>query len=302
MPGKDPAFLFYSLNWLQGTASLKPEEKGVYVDLLSHQHQSGSLPNDPSRLCRMVGLSEKEFAPIWLTIRSKFVNRPDNRLVNLKLEEVMTERLTKRTTTDHTKAILSRYAVLSRGLRKIAPWILEKIKKEFNVADYEHFSIQEATDRLNKWFTEQITKWSTARSPTRVEDINKDQERIDEDIGGTGEIGEGREGIPVWTGMPGIEQLGLELPELKAASVRLLMDLAGVKATQEQVLQLWEVFKVQNFTGKNWYGSEDDTYSHFINWSKSQKINGTGKEHGGGNTKLGTSESRTDAIRNWGRS
>jgi uncharacterized protein YdaU (DUF1376 family) len=199
MPGKDPAFLFYSLNWLQGTAAMKPEEKGVYIDLLSHQHQNGYIPNDPSRLCRMVGLSEKEFLPIWSTVRFKFVDRSDNRLVNLKLEEVMTERSTKRSTTDHTKAILSRYAVLARSLKKTQPDILEKIKSTFKVSDFEHFSIDEAIENLNKWFTDQITVWLTVRLPTRVENENKDKKGLEVDVGGVeGEEG-GREGSePPW--------------------------------------------------------------------------------------------------------
>lgn len=202
MAGKDPAFLFYSLNWLQGTAGLKPEEKGVYIDLLSHQHQNGYIPNDPGRLCRMVGLSEKEFLPIWSTVRFKFVDRPDNRLVNLKLEEVMTERSTKRSTTDHTKAILSRFGVLARGIKKSAPEALEQIKKEFKVTDYESFGILEATERLNKWFTEQLTIRLTVRLPTRVENENTNQEGLENQERGVGKGEGGKEGETFWPPPP----------------------------------------------------------------------------------------------------
>lgn len=227
MADKDPAFLFYPLNWLQGTASLMPDEKGVYMDLLCHQHQAGSLPNDEKRLARMVGLSVPAFAAIWLTLRSKFVDRPDNRLVNLKLEEVMTERSTKRLTTDHTRAILSRFAVLARGIKKNSPEILEEIKKEFNVADYEAFSIGEATERLNMWFTNQLTNRLTVRLPTRVENENKDKKGLEVDVGGVeGEEG-GREGFsgpapPPATPLPGamLEMFAKAFPDYPLQEVK----------------------------------------------------------------------------------
>jgi hypothetical protein len=40
---------------------------------------------------------------------------------------------------------------------------------------------------------------------------------------------------------------------------------------------LWEIFKIQNLTGEKYYKSENEVYSHFINWVKTQKIekNGT---------------------------
>ena len=58
---KDPAFLFYSKDWIEGTAELMPDEKGVFVDLLAHQHQKKGLPTDVNRLARLVGLSFEEF-------------------------------------------------------------------------------------------------------------------------------------------------------------------------------------------------------------------------------------------------
>lgn len=296
MAEKDPAFLFYPLNWLQGTAGLMPDEKGVYMDLLCHQHQLGSLPNDEKRLARMVGLSVGAFSAIWITLRLKFVERPGNQLVNLKLEQVMTERSTKRSTTDHTKSILSRFAVLARGIKKTSPEILEQIKKEFNVIDYEPFTIEEATERLTRWFTDQLTVRLTVRSPTRVENENKDVGRGEDDVGGVeGEedVGEG------WNTMPGPQECRLVLPEIKAGSAQQLMTLTGSRVSIQQVFELWEIFKIQNFTGAKFYSSPSETYRHFINWSKSQKINGTSKEHPGGQPKLGTSEARTEALRSW---
>lgn len=84
--------------------------------------------------------------------------------------------------------------------------------------------------------------------------------------------GEGKE---VWVPMPGPDQTGLALPQIKAGSALELSTLMGNKPTMEDIFKLWGVFKIQHFTGKKFYQSPDDAYSHFINWSKTQKINGT---------------------------
>lgn len=69
------------------------------------------------------------------------------------------------------------------------------------------------------------------------------------------------------------------LPEIKIGSViELFKFTKQTDISNEQVSGLWNVFKVQNLTGKKTYRDEDDVYSHFINWSKNHKIekNGTG--------------------------
>ena len=64
-----------------------------------------------------------------------------------------------------------------------------------------------------------------------------------------------------------------ELPEIKIGSaIELLSITKKVKATKEQIAGLWEVFKVQNLTGENYYHSEEKVYSHFINWVKTQNF------------------------------
>ena len=40
---KDPAFLFYSSDWISGTMFLDHEQKGKFIDLLCAQHQRGRL-------------------------------------------------------------------------------------------------------------------------------------------------------------------------------------------------------------------------------------------------------------------
>lgn len=55
---KDPAFLFYSTDFYEGTRMMLPEERACYLDLLIYQHQNGVIPNNIKRLllyCSGVG-------------------------------------------------------------------------------------------------------------------------------------------------------------------------------------------------------------------------------------------------------
>jgi uncharacterized protein YdaU (DUF1376 family) len=49
---KDPAFLFYSSDFLTGTSFLTNEQVGIYIRLLCHQHQNGHLKEkDMLKIC-----------------------------------------------------------------------------------------------------------------------------------------------------------------------------------------------------------------------------------------------------------
>lgn len=68
------------------------------------------------------------------------------------------------------------------------------------------------------------------------------------------------------------------LPEIKIGSaIQLIKITQGATASNEDILGLWDVFKVQNLTGKKFYPNEEDVYSHFINWVKEKKIKQNGQ-------------------------
>ncbi|WP_103072261.1 DUF1376 domain-containing protein [Aquimarina sediminis] len=85
---KDPAVLFYTKDWLEGTVDMFPEEKGVYIDLLSYQHQKGFLPQNTRRLAKITGISEEQFVKIWSEIKHKFVTIDS---LDTSLSEVLTD-------------------------------------------------------------------------------------------------------------------------------------------------------------------------------------------------------------------
>ena len=64
-----------------------------------------------------------------------------------------------------------------------------------------------------------------------------------------------------------------DLPEVKVGSAIQLMKITQqTDVTKEQVITLWNVFKIQNLTGKKYYSDLESVHSHFINWIKSQRI------------------------------
>lgn len=189
---KDPAFLFYSQRWLEGTAELSPAEKGVYIDLLAHQHQKGSLPIETHRLCRLAFLSESEFLPIWEGLKHKFVKviipqplnqtlnqtleRSLERLVNRTLSEISSERLSK----GLTNRLSGKLGALIRLNKHLPTEILENIKNSFKVSDFNQLDERIASDRLSEWFNNRLAVL-----------INLNINIKKEDKGGVGEKEEG---------------------------------------------------------------------------------------------------------------
>lgn len=145
MKEKDPAFLMYSKDWIEGTAEYMPDEKGVYIDLLCHQHQKGSLPNDIKRLAKMVGLSIEDFEKIWEIISCNFIQM-DNRLVNRKLNQVMNQRKEK----SKVNTITGTFAGLLR-LGNFSKKEYKYLKDSFKIDDFKIYKKEELTERLTEW-------------------------------------------------------------------------------------------------------------------------------------------------------
>ncbi len=86
---KDPAFLFYSKDFYEGTRTMLPEERACYVDLLIYQHQHGPIPTDIKRVLLYCNGIAK--ATLIATLEAKF-EATDKGYVNKKLCGVIEER------------------------------------------------------------------------------------------------------------------------------------------------------------------------------------------------------------------
>lgn len=87
---KDPAFLFYSTLFYEGTRTMLPEERGCFVDLLIYQHQHGFVPNDAQEMSMYCsGVSMETLRRV---LKKKFIHT-ENGYYNEKLKNVIEERL-----------------------------------------------------------------------------------------------------------------------------------------------------------------------------------------------------------------
>jgi uncharacterized protein YdaU (DUF1376 family) len=182
---KDPAFLLYSKDWLEGTAEMTASERGIYINFLAHQHQKGDLPADLDRLQKLAGAPKDEFLEAWKHLQGKFKPVNGNRLVNRKLTEVVTERSTK----SLTNRITGTLASVIRLNNEATPEQKEQIKKMFNVGDFLTVSTDSLTVSLTEWFTGRLKSIGNANANANGNtNTNTDANRIG-GAGGKDEVG-----------------------------------------------------------------------------------------------------------------
>jgi len=86
---KDPAFLFYSNDFYEGTRMMFPAERACYMDLLIYQHQHGYIPLDLDRVLLYCGGVDK--ATLEATLEAKFV-KTEKGWINLRLKQICEDR------------------------------------------------------------------------------------------------------------------------------------------------------------------------------------------------------------------
>ena len=81
---KDPAFLFYSSDFLNGVADLTMEERGQFITLLCLQHQKGTLTDKTIRLC---------LGSVSVDVLSKFIKDKVGNYFNERLQDEIEKRI-----------------------------------------------------------------------------------------------------------------------------------------------------------------------------------------------------------------
>ena len=81
---KDPAFLFYSSDFLNGVADLTMDERGQFITLLCLQHQKGTLTDKTIRL---------SLGSVSVDVLSKFTKDKDGNFFNERLQEEIEKRI-----------------------------------------------------------------------------------------------------------------------------------------------------------------------------------------------------------------
>jgi len=260
---KDPAALMYISNWLAATKGMKADCRGWYLNLVLHQYLEKSLPDDLEELANLADVRISEYArfeQVWQQVlKHKFKQVGDNRLQDPDANDIIRERegfVEKRKMAGKMSAFIKLIRKEFCQDENVIFFIKQQVDPQQILTDDKHLLKQVFEQMYQLYIDIDIGK-------------NKGKKK-----GGVGE-GEGESHAPPWSPMPGKEQHDLELPEIKAGCSQELMALAGTEATIPQIYSLWKNFKILHFTGKKFYQSEEDAFSHFINWSKTQKINGT---------------------------
>ncbi len=85
---KDPAFLFYPGDWLEGTQLFTRAHKGAYMDLLMAQNANGHL--SPDDVKHVLG---EDYETMWESkLKAKFTVDASGLFFNKKLQSVIDER------------------------------------------------------------------------------------------------------------------------------------------------------------------------------------------------------------------
>ena len=173
---KDPAFLFYSKDFYEGTRLMTPEERGCYVDLLIYQHQNGIIPEDTSKLhLYCSGCSNQMVNHV---LNQKF-NHVKNGWLNVKLNDLMISRKAAQ-----PKKIAAACLAGLISANKLSKPCSTYIKGNFKIEDFIELDEELMKTEIKKWFTKWLTKWLTINA-NAIENVNAnviEDKNVDENV------------------------------------------------------------------------------------------------------------------------
>ena len=162
---KDPAALLYIDKWLVSTKGMKASARGWYLNLILHQYDKGSLPNNIEDLADYADVKYSEFEEFKQVfeqvLKQKFVENEDGRLVNEFAMEIIRKR-------ESFKEKRSESGKLSYILKYIRKNHLQN--KEFELFLKENINLD--FDTKNEQMIEQVFKQIYELY------INKDKDKI----------------------------------------------------------------------------------------------------------------------------
>ena len=168
MKGKDPAFLFYSTDFYEGTRTMLPEERACFLDLMIYQHQRGYIPNDIKRvLLYCNGIDE---ATLKATLEAKF-KLTYKGWINERLQMVIEEREAY-SEKQSINGIVGQFWKKAKGIlsKKDFDNLKDSLSNQSNNYIWELIKDKE----INKATLEAMLEASLKHYRNRDRDINKD--------------------------------------------------------------------------------------------------------------------------------
>lgn len=181
---KDPAALFYIDHWLAATREMRADCRGWYINLVLHQFKSGSLPNDIEELANLASVRVSEFEVFQQVfqqvLKQKFEVLSTGRLQDIEAAEIIRAREDFK----DKRAAAGRISAFITFIRK-------KLCSDENVLFFikqhvDHEQLRTNNQQVLKQVYEDLFQLYINR--------NKDKDRIENEVGGTGGEAGGREG------------------------------------------------------------------------------------------------------------
>lgn len=162
---KDPAFLLYSKDFASGTTHMSPCEVGVYLRLLLHQHQHGSIPQHTEKLMRIAGVFHADqWNQIWETVSEKFilvnqmVNQNDNQTCNQMVNQRLATEMTKRQAKNWKKVAAATLAGHLSAAKNLSESDRIQIKNAFDINVYRGLAEKEIKSKIRIWFNRELNQ------------------------------------------------------------------------------------------------------------------------------------------------
>lgn len=95
-----PASQFYWSDFISDgpVIAMSLEERGAYITLLCVAWMEEGLPDDHTKLAKLLRLSPRKFASIWESMETRWYVGDDGRLYNRKMEGIRDEMRARSTT------------------------------------------------------------------------------------------------------------------------------------------------------------------------------------------------------------
>lgn len=150
----DPAVLLYVNDWLNSTATMEADCRGWYLNLILHNYDKGSLPNDLEMLavlCNVKFSEFKRFEQVFeQVLKHKFEETDDGSLSNRRTDKI----LQARETFKDKRIDAGRKSYLSRFLHKKFP----KQSNNKGLKDFILNNIDSSIDLKDEQMLEQVFK------------------------------------------------------------------------------------------------------------------------------------------------
>tara|TARA_Y100001951_G_C11295119_1_gene275014 strand:- start:1539 stop:2402 length:864 start_codon:yes stop_codon:yes gene_type:complete len=184
---KDFTFPFYYKEWLVSTQGMPADIRGWYVNLLCHQADKGSLPNEMEDLAELAGVKISEYQRFvdgfnqWLN--PKFNQNDNGGLENAKMKAVLAVRQ-EYLQNQSRKATVAVFVRRKRKEHNFENDVWKTVSAELMKVEVSYLTKKETYKKYEVWWNQ----WFNQRLNPSIEDENDNNNiYIDNNKGGVGE-------------------------------------------------------------------------------------------------------------------